>query len=70
MIIGTATSVYLIIFNPYFIDELGWTAGMYGIILAFGIMIIAGYLKPISPHVEQLWSDIETARRNARRSKS
>lgn len=64
MLVGTIVSMTLTVTEPAFIADLGWSAGVYGLIIATIIMIIAGYMRPIEPHVEELWKDVEMARQN------
>lgn len=64
MIVGTIVSMTLTVTEPAFIADLGWSAGVYGLIITTIIMIIAGYMKPIESHVEDLWQDVETARQH------
>lgn len=64
MIIGTIVSMTLTVTEPALIANLGWSAGVYGLITTTVIMLIAGYAKPVEAHVEDLWNDIETARSN------
>ena len=64
MIIGTIVSMTLTVTEPAFITNLGWSAGVYGLVTTTVIMLIAGYAKPVETHVEDLWNDIEIARSN------
>ncbi len=64
MVMGTIVSMVLTIIEPAFITDLGWSAGVYGLITTTIFMIIAGYTKPVEAHVEHLWKDIEIARGN------
>ncbi|MGG1661295.1 sodium:solute symporter family protein [Brevibacillus sp. NRS-1366] len=67
ILIGTTMSMYLSVANPAFIGEYGWSSGIYGTIIAFLVMFVAGYLKPVEAHVEDLWKDIEVAREKSKR---
>ena len=55
LIAGTALSMFLRFFNPIFINRWGWQPGVYGLILSFIIMIVAGYMKSPSVFAEKLW---------------
>ena len=59
LIAGTALSMFLRFFNPIFINSWGWQPGVYGLILSFIIMIVAGYMKSPSVFAEKLWEDTE-----------
>lgn len=61
LIISTSFSMYVEFVQPPLLTQYGWTGGIYGTIIGFVIMIIAGYMKPVEPHVEKLWTDIATA---------
>ncbi len=62
MIAGTGVSMVLTLVNPPFINNWGWTPGMYGAAVAVLIVWLSGFMKPPTAHVEQLWQDIEKAK--------
>jgi SSS family solute:Na+ symporter len=62
LLAGTILSMLLSILKPEFISGLGWEPGIYGLVLNFSIMIIAGYIKKQDTHVEQLWDDFNLIR--------
>lgn len=61
LLVGTGLSMTLRLLNPTFINDLGWQPGVYGMVLSFIIMIIAGYSKEPTAFVEKLWDDIDIA---------
>lgn len=67
-IVGTTIAMYCEIAQPWFIVEYGWQGGIYGLIVSFTIMIIAGYLKPVNNHVNILWNDIKKAKSETKKS--
>lgn len=48
------------------IEGYGWSAGMYGFIVATVVMVAAGFMKPSEDHVSALWEDISVAKTHAR----
>lgn len=62
LIVGVAVSMYVSIVQPSFLVSAGWQGGIYGVLVAFLIMFVCGYLRPVEAHVDQLWDDIEIAR--------
>ena len=60
---GTIVAVSLYLTQPAFIAGIGWSEGVYGLIVCLVVMIIAGLVKPEAEHVESMWNDIEEARR-------
>ncbi len=65
MLGGTAVSMILTLVNPPFIGQWGWTPGMYGVVVGVLIVWLSGFIKPPTPHAEQLWKDIEMAKKRA-----
>ncbi len=63
---GMFVSFGLTIWDPAFIMSYGWTPGVYGFATTLIIMLIAGFTRPIEPHVDKLWDDIHHARQTAR----
>jgi SSS family solute:Na+ symporter len=64
---GTAVSFALTIFEPAFLGAYGWTAGVYGFVVAVVVMVALGFMKPESGPVAALWEDLAEAKRGARR---
>ncbi|WP_153720898.1 sodium:solute symporter family protein [Sporosarcina cascadiensis] len=65
LLVGTGLSMVLRLSNPGFIDDLGWQPGVYGMVVSFAIMIIAGYSKKPTAFAESLWNDIDLAYKKA-----
>ena len=61
LLAGTGFSMALAYFEPGFISGWGWQPGMYGMLLSFVIIIIAGYAKKPDAFVNQLWGDLDLA---------
>jgi SSS family solute:Na+ symporter len=62
LLAGTILSMALSLINPGFINGLGWQPGVYGLLLNFTIMIVAGYMKKPDIYVDQLWDDFNLIR--------
>lgn len=62
-IAGTVVAMGLYLTKPAFIAGLGWSEGVYGLIVCLALMVIFGYLKPEADHVQSMWEDIAEARR-------
>lgn len=69
LIVGTAVSMYLEITAPAFIWELGWSPGIYGLIVTTAIMLIAGFAKKPPEHTEHLYRELAAIQKAARRRK-
>ena len=63
---GMFVSFGLTIWDPAFIMSYGWTPGVYGFATTLIIMLIAGFTRPVEPHVDKLWDVIHHARQTAR----
>ncbi|MEW9673373.1 sodium:solute symporter [Ammoniphilus sp. 3BR4] len=62
LVVGITISMYISLAQPAFLADLGWQGGIYGVLVAFAIMIIDGFLHPVDSHVGKLWKDIEGAK--------
>ncbi|MCS3903387.1 SSS family solute:Na+ symporter [Methylohalomonas lacus] len=61
-LLGMAVSFGLTLAEPAFIQTYGWTPGVYGFLITLGIMLVAGFCRPVEAHVHTLWQDIAEAR--------
>lgn len=59
---GMLVSFGLTIIDPAFIQNYGWTPGVYGFLTTLSIMLVAGYCRPVESHVNKLWDDIAKAK--------
>jgi SSS family solute:Na+ symporter len=59
---GMTVSFGLTLIDPAFIHTYGWTPGVYGFLTTLSIMLIAGFMRPVEPHVEQLWQAISDSK--------
>ncbi|SDI31891.1 Na+/proline symporter [Alteribacillus persepolensis] len=62
IVLGLSVSLYISLAEPAFLADFGWQGGIYGMLVAFTIIIIDGFLRPVDSHVEKLWKDIEMAK--------
>lgn len=65
LVSGTAVSFGLMQWQPEWLLQSGWSSGIFGIIVAFGCMIVCGFAFKPTPHVQSLWDEIGTARARA-----
>lgn len=61
-LVGMVVSFGLTLTEPAFLTTYGWTPGVYGFLTTLAIMLVAGLLQPVAPHVDTLWLDIALAR--------
>lgn len=59
---GMTVSFSLTLIDPAFIHTYGWTPGVYGFLTTLSIMLITGFMRPVEPHVEQLWQAISDSK--------
>lgn len=68
LITGVSISMYISIVQPPILARFGLQGGLYGLTVAFIIMFVCGYLRPVDEHAEKLWDDIKVAREKSRTS--
>lgn len=61
-LLGMIVSFGLTLSEPDFINQYGWTPGVYGFLVTLGVMLLAGFSRPVETHVDRLWQDVAMAK--------